>query len=84
MEGGIEPQTDQVMRNVEAVLREAGCELADIVKTTVWLADPRDFGCFNATYARYFPKDLPAHSTVESRLMIDAKIEIEVIAYKPL
>ena len=84
MEGGIEPQTDQVMRNVEAVLRKAGCELADIVKTPVWLADPRDFGCFNATYARYFPKDLPSRSTVESRLMIDAKIEIEVIAYKPL
>ncbi len=84
VEGGIEAQTDQVMGNVEAVLKEAGCGLGDIVKTTVWLADARDFGRFNATYAKYFPENPPARSTVESRLMIDAKIEIEVVAYKPI
>ena len=84
VEGGIEAQTDQVMGNVEAVLKEAGCGLGDIVKTTVWLADARDFGRFNATYAKYFPKNPPARSTVGSRLMIDAKIEVEVIAYKPV
>ena len=84
VEGGIEAQTDQVMGNVEAVLKEAGCGLGDIVKTTVWLADARDFGRFNATYAKYFPENPPARSTVGSRLMIDAKIEVEVIAYKPV
>jgi len=84
IDGGIEAQTDQVMHNVEAVLKEAGCALSDTVKTTVWLADARDFARFNATYATYFPKDPPARSTVESRLMIDAKIEVEVVAYKPL
>jgi reactive intermediate/imine deaminase len=60
VEGGIEAQTGQVMGNVEAVLKEAGCGLGDIVKTTVWLADARDFGRFNATYAKYFPENPPS------------------------
>lgn len=81
--GEIEAQTEQVMRNIESVLAEAGARLEDVVKTTVWLADARDFGRFNATYAKFFEKDPPARSTVESRLMIDVKIEIEAIAYAP-
>lgn len=83
VEGGIEDQTRQTMRNVEAVLKEAGCTLEDVVKVNVWLDDARDFGRFNTTYAEFFPNDAPARSTVESRLMIDAKIEIDCIAYKP-
>lgn len=82
VEGGIEAQTRQVMRNLEAVLGEAGCGLEDVVKTTVWLDDVRDFGHFNATYAEFFPGDAPARSTVRADLMIDAKIEIEAVAYK--
>ena len=54
-----------------------------MIKTTVWLDDARDFGLFNKTYATFFPNGKPARSTVESKLMIDAKIEIEVVAYKP-
>jgi reactive intermediate/imine deaminase len=84
VEDGIEAQTDHVMRNVEAILKEAGCGLDDVVKTTVWLADARDFGRFNATNAKYFPENPPARSTVEAPLMIDAKVEVEVVAYKPL
>ena len=49
----------------------------------VWLADARDFGRFNAVYAEFFPKDPPARSTVRADLMIDVKIEIEAIAYRP-
>lgn len=81
--GAIEDQTRQTMRNIESVLKEAGCTLADVVKVNVWLDDARDFGRFNATYAEFFVSDAPARSTVESKLMIDAKIEVDCIAYKP-
>ncbi|WP_336055095.1 RidA family protein [Nitratireductor sp. CH_MIT9313-5] len=82
--GGITEQTHQVMKNVKAALELAGCSLEDVVKTTVWIEDARDFGPFNAAYAQYFPKDPPARTTVESRLMLDIKIEVEAVAYKPL
>ncbi len=82
--GTIVQQTDQVMANVKAALELAGCTMDDVVKTTVWLADARDFGPFNAAYGKHFPKDPPARTTVESRLMLDIKIEVEAMAYKPL
>ncbi|TVQ32202.1 MAG: RidA family protein [Geminicoccaceae bacterium] len=81
--GGIEDQTRAVMRRIEAILKEAGCGFEDVIKTTVWIEDARDFARFNKVYAEYFPTNPPARSTVEARLMIDAKIEIEAIAYKP-
>ncbi|WPZ16689.1 RidA family protein (plasmid) [Nitratireductor rhodophyticola] len=84
VKGGITEQTGQVMENVKAALALAGCTLDDVVKTTVWLEDARDFGPFNAVYGKYFPKNPPARTTVESRLMIDIKIEVEAVAYKPL
>jgi len=83
-EGGIEDQTRQTMENIKSVLALAGCELSDVVKVNVWLDDERDFGRFNATYATYFKTDPPARSTVQSNLMIDAKIEIDCVAYKPV
>ena len=81
--GGIEAQTRRVVENIEAALTFAGASLADIVKTTVILADARDFGAFNKVYGGYFPKDPPARTTMEARLMIDIKVEIEAIAYRP-
>ncbi|MBN7778443.1 RidA family protein [Nitratireductor aquimarinus] len=84
VQGGITEQTQQVMANVKAALALAGCTLDDVVKTTVWLEDARDFGPFNAVYGKHFPKDPPARTTVESRLMLDIKIEVEAVAYKPL
>jgi reactive intermediate/imine deaminase len=81
--GGIEAQTRQVLENIEAALKLAGAGLADIVKTTVILADARDFGAFNKVYAGYFQKNPPARTTMEARLMIDIKVEIEAIAYRP-
>lgn len=83
IDGNIEAQTKQVLDNIKAVLALAGATLDDVVKTTVWLEDARDFGRMNAVYATYFPKEPPARTTVESRLMIDIKIEIEAIAYAP-
>lgn len=83
VESGIEDQTRQAMRNIEAVLKEAGCSLEDIIKVNVWLDDARDFGRFNTTYAEFFPNNAPARSTVESKLMIDGKIEVDCVAYKP-
>ena len=82
--GTIEEQTRATLGRIEMILGLADCTLADVVKTTVWLADARDFARFNRTYAEFFPNDPPARSTVEARLMVDCKIEIEAVAYKPL
>jgi 2-iminobutanoate/2-iminopropanoate deaminase len=81
--GTIEVQTRQVLDNVKAALALAGAEMSDVVKTTVWLEDARDFPGFNTVYATYFPSEPPARTTAESRLMADIKVEIEAIAYKP-
>ncbi|MDI3381502.1 RidA family protein [Xenophilus aerolatus] len=81
--GGIETQTRQVMDNIRAALALAGAGFEDVCKCTVWLQDARDFGAFNRVYMGYFPDGKPARSTTEARLMIDAKVEIDVIAYKP-
>jgi len=81
--GGIEAQTKQVLDNVKAALALAGATMDQVVKTTVWLEDARDFGAFNKVYATYFPSEPPARTTVESRLMVDIKIEVEAVAYSP-
>ena len=80
--GGIEAQTRQTLKNVEKALALAGCTLKDVVKATVWLDDARDFWIFNRIYAEFFPEEKPARSTTQAKLMIDAKIEIEAIAYR--
>jgi len=82
--GGIEAQTRQVMANLEAALALAGATLADVCKTTVWLEDARDFGAFNRVYMGCFPGGKPARSTVEARLMIAARVEIDAVAWRPL
>jgi len=82
--GGIEAQTRQVMKNLTQVLALADCTLDDVCKTTVWLEDARDFGAFNRVYMGYFGEKKPARSTTEARLMVDAKVEIDVISYKPM
>ena len=80
--GGIEAQTRQTLKNVEKALALAGCTLKDVVKSTVWLDDARDFWTFNRVYAEFFSENKPARSTTQATLMIDAKVEIEVIAYR--
>jgi 2-iminobutanoate/2-iminopropanoate deaminase len=81
--GGIEAQTRQTMKNVAHALALASCTLEDVVKTTVWLDDARDFDEFNRTYSEFFPGNKPARSTMQSTNMVGTKIEIEAIAYKP-
>ncbi|MGB7923931.1 MAG: RidA family protein [Pyrinomonadaceae bacterium] len=79
--GGIAEQTEQVLRNLAAVLEAAGTSLDRVVKTTVFLADMNDFVAMNEVYGRYFSKNAPARATVEAgRLPRDARVEIEVIA----
>ena len=82
--GGIEAQTRQVFKRLEEVLALAGCSLADLCKVGVWLDDARDFGSFNRVYMECLGTHRPARSTVESRMMIDVKIEMDAVAYKPL
>jgi 2-iminobutanoate/2-iminopropanoate deaminase len=82
--GGIEAQTNRVMENIRDALALAGAELGDVVKTTVILADARDFAAFNRVYATWFPSEPPARTTLEARLMIDIRVEIEAVAWKPL
>ncbi|MBO9677290.1 MAG: RidA family protein [Acidovorax sp.] len=81
--GGIEAQTRQVFQRIEAALALADCTLQDVAKVSVWLADARDFGSFNRVYMECFGTHRPARSTVQSLLMVDAKVEIDVTAYKP-
>jgi len=81
--GGIEAQTRQVFKRLEEVLALAGCTLADVCKVGVWLADARDFGSFNRVYMECFGSHRPARSTVESRMTIDVRLEMDVVAYQP-
>ena len=82
--GTIEEQTRWTIESVRRVLKEAGADLEDVVKATVFLDDARDFGRYNGVFKEYFPDALLARTTVEARAVIDTKIEIDVIAYKPL
>jgi reactive intermediate/imine deaminase len=79
----IEEQTKQVLENIKAALALAGCAMDDVVKCQVILQKASDFSAFNKVYATYFPKNPPARTTWEADLMIDIKVEIEAIAYKP-
>jgi reactive intermediate/imine deaminase len=79
--GGIIEHTHQTMKNLIGALASAGAALKDVVKCTVWLEDARDFASFNKVYLSYFGEHPPARSCVESRLMINARVEIEAIAY---
>lgn len=82
--GTIEEQTRAVLDDISATLAEAGCQLSDVVKAMVWLRDRADFPGFNAIYAEYFPEEPPARSAVVSELLVDVRVEVEVVAYRPL
>jgi 2-iminobutanoate/2-iminopropanoate deaminase len=79
--GGIEEQTEQVLKNLAAVLEAAGSGLNRVVKTTVFLVDMQEFAAMNEVYAKFFKDEPPARATVEAaRLPRDARVEIEAIA----
>ncbi len=74
-------QTHQVFKNLSAVLKAAGTNLNNVVKTTVFLADMNDFAAMNEVYAEYFSENKPARATVQAaRLPKDARVEIDCIA----
>lgn len=82
--GNVETQTRVVMEKLKVALGYAGCSLADVVKTTIYLSDARDFVGFNGVYSSYFePGKRPARTTVQSALMLDIRVEIDAVAYQP-
>ena len=82
--GTIEEQTRACMELIRETLREADCELGDVVKSMVWLKSREDFPGFNAVYGEYFPQGPPARSALVSDFLVDVKVEIECIAFKPM
>ena len=84
LRGTVEEETERTLRNLQAVLDAAGATFADVVKTTVFLADINDFSAMNEVYARFFPDPPPARTTVEvAALPKGFKVEIEAIARRP-
>jgi 2-iminobutanoate/2-iminopropanoate deaminase len=81
IDGDVKEQTHQVFQNLQAVLKEAGSSLDQVVKATVFISDMNEFADINEVYGQYFSEHKPARSCVEvARLPKDAKVEIEVIA----
>ena len=81
VEGGIAEQTRRVLDNVGALLTAGGRSFADVVRTTIFLADMNDFAAVNEIYGQYFTQPYPARATVQvARLPKDARVEIDVIA----
>lgn len=81
--GDIRAQAQLTFRKLERTLAGVGCTLADVVKTTVYLADPRDFLVMNQVFAEVFGDRAPTRTTITARPVLDTKIEIDAVAYKP-
>ena len=81
--GDIVDQTRAVLDDITETLELAGCDRSDVVKSMVWLTSRDDFPGFKAVSAEYFPENPPARSAIVNDLLVDVKVEIEVIAYKP-
>lgn len=82
--GDVTAQTEQVVRNIEAILKDQGLSLNQVVKTTVFLVNLGDFAAMNTVYAQHFGPDFPARSTIQvSALPKGAAVEIEVVAHYP-
>jgi enamine deaminase RidA (YjgF/YER057c/UK114 family) len=81
--GTIEEETRSTIEAIKRILALEGAELSDVVRVTAFLEDARDFGRYNRVFAEYFPEGRLARTTVEARAVINTKIEIDAIAYKP-
>jgi 2-iminobutanoate/2-iminopropanoate deaminase len=80
-QGGVAAETARVLENLKAVVEAAGSSLGQAVKVTVYLKDMSDFAAMNEVYARYFPKNPPARSTIEAvRLPREARVEMDLVA----
>lgn len=84
VEGDVQVQAERVLNNLKAVLEAAGTSLANVVKTTVFLHNMGDFQAMNAVYARFFPENPPARTTVGNlNLPLNCLVEIEAVAVLP-
>lgn len=83
VEGTIVQQSRQAIQNLLAILQEAGYSADNVVRCGVWLDDPRDFAAFNRVFQEFFGKNPPARSCVVSSMVVDCKVEIDCVAYKP-
>jgi enamine deaminase RidA (YjgF/YER057c/UK114 family) len=81
--GNIEEETRWTIESVRRILALDGADLSDVVKVTVFLEDVRNFGRYNKVFAEYFPGGNVSRTTVEARAVIECKIEMDAIAYKP-
>lgn len=81
--GNITVQSRQAIQNLLAVLREASYGPEHVVRCGVWLHDARDFAAFNAVFREFFGEHPPARSCVQSSMVVDCKVEIDCVAYKP-
>lgn len=80
--GGVEEQTDRVLKNLQAILEEAGADFTNVVKFSIFLKDIEDFGVVNEIYGSFLEEPYPARATVEvSRLPKDVLVEMDVVAY---
>ncbi len=80
-EGSIEEQTRNCLEQIRDTLQLVGCDMSNIVKTTVWLKDRADFPGFDATYGEFFESDPPARTGLLNDFLVDIKVEIDCIAY---
>ena len=83
-DGSIQEQTRAILDDITETLATADCTREDVVKAMVWLRDRADFPGFNAIYGEYFPMEPPTRSAIVSDLLVDVKVEVEVVAYRPL
>jgi 2-iminobutanoate/2-iminopropanoate deaminase len=81
--GTIEAETAGTIESIRRILAEEGATLADVVKVTTYLEDARDFGRYNKVFGEHFKDAVLARTTVEARAVINTKIEMDAIAYKP-
>ena len=82
VDGGIEKETEQTLRNIAAILKEAGLTFKDVVKVSVYLKDINDFSRMNGVYSTFFSDHKPARACVEANLVKDFLVEIDAIAVK--
>lgn len=80
--GGIVAESRRAIENMIAILHEAGYGIEDVVRIGVWLDDPRDFWSFNGVFAEYFGANPPARACVQSRMMVDCKVEVDCVAFR--
>ena len=83
-DGTVKDQTRAILDDITDTLAEAGCSRDDVVKSMVWLRERADFPGFNEIYGEYFSVKPPTRSAIVSDLLVDARLEVEVMAYRPL